>query len=70
MNLKVLHIASGGKFCGISTYTTNLIKHFEVNQNATHERINLLTNLDFESMSKKSVFEYFRDLSRKQRSMM
>ena len=65
MNLKVLHIASGVKFCGISTYTTNLIKHFEVNQNATHERINLLTNLDFESMSKKSVFEYFRDLSRK-----
>ena len=54
--MKVLHIASGGSFCGIATYTTNLITHFPSDSEVSHSFEAIPSK---ESLSQRSAHEIY-----------
>jgi len=57
--LKVLHLSSTGKICGISTYLTNLIKHFD--NECEHDRYDITDKVVMADYSKERIIAFFDD---------
>ena len=58
--MKILHLAPGGKGCGIATYTTNLIDHFE-ESSGTHERYEIPSKTELSHLTKEEVLDFFKE---------
>lgn len=59
--MKVLHIASQGRHCGISTYTQNLINHFP-KDDVSHEFLGIPSKQDLYYYSEARMFSWARQL--------
>lgn len=55
--MKVLHLASGGEFCGIATYTTNLMIHFK--EKSCHTFFEIPPKDELSRLSKKDILSFF-----------
>jgi len=58
--LKVLHIATGGKICGIATYTSNLIKHFD--NSADHGFFELPSKADLADLTQQDIWHEYKKI--------
>ena len=57
--MKVLHLAPGGKGCGIATYTTNLIIHFAPED--SHELYEIPPKTELSRLTSEEVLSFFEE---------
>ena len=55
--LRVLHMSSSGKICGIATYATNLIKHFD--DECVHDFFPIIDKMVLVDYSKSKIIDFF-----------